>query len=96
MAGSATAERDVITEDQPFSVRYHWTEGDIGFWDNRSTQHAVVGDFGAHHRAIQRVTLRGDEPRGLVPQKTDRNTNAAESLTVVVNTPIDVETSHAR
>ena len=48
-----------------YTVRHHWTAGDVGFWDNRSTQHAVVGDFGAHHRAIQRVTLRGDEPRGI-------------------------------
>jgi alpha-ketoglutarate-dependent taurine dioxygenase len=45
------------------TVRWHWTPGDIGFWDNRSTQHAVVGDFGDQHRVIQRVTLRGDEPR---------------------------------
>ncbi len=45
------------------TVRYHWHEGDIGFWDNRSTQHAVVGDFGDQHRVIERVTLRGDEPR---------------------------------
>ncbi|CAN5679885.1 taurine dioxygenase [soil metagenome] len=45
------------------TVRYHWGEGDIGFWDNRSTQHAVSGDFGDAHRVIQRVTLRGDEPR---------------------------------
>jgi taurine dioxygenase len=45
-----------------FVVRYHWTQGDIGFWDNRSTQHAVVGDFGAQHRVIQRVTLKGDRP----------------------------------
>jgi taurine dioxygenase len=44
------------------TVRYHWHEGDVGFWDNRSTQHAVAGDFGDHHRVIQRVTLRGDEP----------------------------------
>lgn len=44
------------------TVRYHWGEGDIGFWDNRSTQHAVAGDFGDAHRVIQRVTLRGDEP----------------------------------
>ena len=29
-----------------FVVRYHWSAGDVGFWDNRSTQHAVVGDFG--------------------------------------------------
>jgi alpha-ketoglutarate-dependent taurine dioxygenase len=45
-----------------YTVRYHWGEGDVGFWDNRATQHAVSGDFGDHHRLIQRVTLRGDEP----------------------------------
>ena len=45
------------------TVRYHWAAGDVGFWDNRATQHAVVGDFGDAHRVIQRVTLRGDEPR---------------------------------
>jgi len=45
-----------------FIMRYHWHEGDIGFWDNRQTQHAVVGDFGDQHRVIQRVTLRGDVP----------------------------------
>ena len=44
-------------------VRWKWTAGDIGFWDNRATQHAVAGDFGDAHRVIQRVTLRGDEPR---------------------------------
>lgn len=46
-----------------FTVRYHWGAGDVGFWDNRATQHSVVGDFGDAHRVIQRVTLRGDEPR---------------------------------
>jgi alpha-ketoglutarate-dependent taurine dioxygenase len=45
-----------------FTVRYHWTTGDVGFWDNRVTQHSVVGDFGEKHRVIQRVTIRGDEP----------------------------------
>jgi len=45
-----------------FTVRYHWREGDIGFWDNRATQHSVVGDFGDQHRVIQRVTLQGDRP----------------------------------
>ncbi|MGC2486736.1 MAG: TauD/TfdA family dioxygenase [Acidimicrobiales bacterium] len=45
-----------------FTVRYHWSAGDIGFWDNRATQHAVVGDFGTQHRLIQRVTLKGDQP----------------------------------
>ena len=45
-----------------YTVRYHWTAGDLAFWDNRATQHAVVGDFGTQHRVIQRVTLRGDRP----------------------------------
>jgi len=45
-----------------YTVRYHWTQGDVGFWDNRITQHSVVGDFGKQHRVIQRVTLQGDEP----------------------------------
>jgi len=45
-----------------YTVRYHWSAGDVGFWDNRSTQHSVVGDFGSQPRVIQRVTLRGDEP----------------------------------
>ena len=45
-----------------YTVRYHWSPGDIGFWDNRATQHAVVGDFGDEHRVIQRVVLKGDEP----------------------------------
>jgi taurine dioxygenase len=45
-----------------YTVRYHWTAGTLGFWDNRATQHAVVGDF-TQRRVIQRITLRGDEPR---------------------------------
>jgi taurine dioxygenase len=46
-----------------FTCRYHWSQGDLGFWDNRTTQHSVVGDYGDQERVIQRVTLRGDEPR---------------------------------
>ncbi len=45
-----------------FVVRYHWAEGDLGFWDNRATQHSVVGDFGDQHRVIQRVTIKGEAP----------------------------------
>lgn len=44
-----------------FTVRYHWTAGDLGFWDNRATQHSVVGDFDGP-RVIQRITLKGDRP----------------------------------
>jgi taurine dioxygenase len=45
-----------------YTARYHWTQGDVGFWDNRATQHSVVGDFASQPRVIQRVTLKGDSP----------------------------------
>ena len=44
-----------------FSVRYHWSEGAIGMWDNRCTQHYVLNDFD-EERVIQRVTVMGDVP----------------------------------
>lgn len=47
-----------------FVVRYHWRTGDVGMWDNRATQHAVVGDYGDQDRVIQRVTLKGEAPVG--------------------------------
>jgi taurine dioxygenase len=50
------------TTKPKYTVRYHWSRGDLGFWDNRATQHSVVGDFTGQHRVIQRVTLRGDRP----------------------------------
>jgi alpha-ketoglutarate-dependent taurine dioxygenase len=43
-------------------VRWHWTAGDIAFWDNRSTLHYPVRDYGDAHRLMHRVTLRGDRP----------------------------------
>ena len=48
-----------VTQPQ-FTVRYHWTEGTIAMWDNRSTQHYVVYDFDGE-RIIQRVTVMGDK-----------------------------------
>lgn len=45
-----------------FTVRYHWTQGDIAFADNRVTQHAVVGDIGRAPRVINRVTIKGEKP----------------------------------
>jgi taurine dioxygenase len=45
-----------------FVVRHHWHTGDLAFWDNRATQHSVVGDYGREPRVIQRITLHGDQP----------------------------------
>ena len=50
-----------------FTVRYHWTAGTIGMWDNRATQHYVLNDFEGE-RIIQRVTVMGDQPNGPGPR----------------------------
>lgn len=47
-----------------FTVRLHWSQGAIGMWDNRVTQHFVIDDF-TGERVIQRVTVLGDDPRGV-------------------------------
>lgn len=45
-----------------YLVRYRWEAGDLGFWDNRTTMHYAIDDYGDAHRVIQRVTIRGDKP----------------------------------
>lgn len=53
-----------------FTVRYNWTPGSIGIWDNRCTQHFVLNDFEGE-RIIQRVTVVGDDvkPAANLPWK---------------------------
>ena len=50
-----------------FTVRYRWSEGTIGLWDNRCTQHFVLNDFN-QERVIQRVTVMGDRVEGPKPR----------------------------
>lgn len=50
-----------------FTVRYRWTAGTIGMWDNRFTQHYVVNDFSGE-RVIERVTVMGDRVHGNAPR----------------------------
>jgi taurine dioxygenase len=48
---------------QPEHVfRHRWSTGDVVFWDNRSTLHRGVRDFGDAHRVLHRVTIRGTPP----------------------------------
>jgi taurine dioxygenase len=44
------------------TYRHHWQVGDLVIWDNRCTQHAVVGDAGGAERRLERVTIVGDVP----------------------------------
>jgi taurine dioxygenase len=43
--------------------RHRWQVGDLVLWDNRCTQHAVVGDTAGAERTLHRVTIEGDVPR---------------------------------
>ena len=44
------------------TYRHRWEVGDLIIWDNRYTQHAVVGDTGGAERTLHRVTIAGDVP----------------------------------
>lgn len=46
-------------------VRWRWQPGDVAMWDNRSTQHYAVNDYGHAYRRMQRVTVAGVVPVGI-------------------------------
>ena len=47
------------------TVRWKWREGDVVVWDNRSTQHYAIADYGQQRRKVQRVTTAGEAAVGL-------------------------------
>ncbi len=45
-------------------MRWHWSAGDVAFWDNRCTMHYALLDYGKERRRMERVALEGDRPVG--------------------------------
>jgi taurine dioxygenase len=45
-------------------LRWHWSAGDVAFWDNRCTMHYALLDYGKERRRMERVALEGDRPVG--------------------------------
>jgi taurine dioxygenase len=45
-----------------FTVRWKWRDGDVAFWDNRSTMHYAVDDYRPARRVMHRATIIGDRP----------------------------------
>jgi taurine dioxygenase len=52
--------RHIETPD--FSCRFHWQPNSVAMWDNRCTQHRVVGDNKSAPRRMERITINGDRP----------------------------------
>lgn len=55
---------DYATQPE-YTVRWRWSVGDLAIWDNQSTMHYAVLDYGDHHRRAIRVTLEGPRTMGV-------------------------------
>jgi taurine dioxygenase len=42
----------------------------VAIWDNRSTQHYAVDDYGTQDRVVRRVTLKGEVAIGVSGQRS--------------------------
>ena len=64
-----------------YTVRFKWNEGDIAFWDNRSTAHLAPRDIfqSDFDRQLYRITLVG-EPLVGVDGKPSRQSRASDPV----------------
>ena len=51
-----------LTTDIRITVRHRWHNGDVAIWDNRSTQHLALNDYGGFRRQLHRTTVAGTAP----------------------------------
>ena len=71
--GLSSHESDVLldflydhTLQPEHMITYRWSEGDVGFWDNRALWHRRADDFDpSETRIVHRVQLKGTRPVGV-------------------------------
>ena len=56
-----------FAEQPEWTIRWRWSPGDVAAWDNRSTQHYAVYDYGDYPRMGHRIIVKGAAPIGLNP-----------------------------
>lgn len=70
LVGLSKAESDALlaelfahATDERFMFRHRWQPGDLLMWDNCSTQHNAVANYGPHQRRhMRRTTVQGSAP----------------------------------
>jgi taurine dioxygenase len=60
------------------TVRWRWSTGDVVIWDNRTTQHKAIDDYGDQPRIVRRVTIDGPVSVGIDGRHGKRRNGDAE------------------
>ncbi len=63
------------------TVRWSWEPGDVAIWDNRSTQHYAVADYGDQFREMRRITVAGDVPESLEGRRSTPRVGSSAAYT---------------
>ncbi|MGD9943809.1 MAG: TauD/TfdA dioxygenase family protein [Burkholderiaceae bacterium] len=79
IVGMSEADSEQLLEElyahvarDEFLYRHHWREGDVLMWDNFSTQHCAISDYGPETpRLMWRTVVKGFPVKGFA---TDRET----------------------
>lgn len=77
------------------TCRFHWFDGSIAMWDNRSCQHYAVADFWPHERKMERVTLLDKLEANEVPYWEDTVGNRHYSERLASQESIDTPLGYA-
>lgn len=62
------------------SVRWSWRPDDVAIWDNRSTIHFAVNDYGDQPRVVRRVTVHGEAAIGIDGRRSRIVTGPGQTL----------------
>jgi alpha-ketoglutarate-dependent sulfate ester dioxygenase len=63
------------------TVRWRWKQGDVAIWDNTSTQHYAINDYGDQKRVVRRSTIQGELPVSVDGRNSVRKRKTAKPTT---------------